>query len=42
MNAMADTWKQQQAKTSEDLQKAAKDMKKKLFSGFPGGSKSRT
>jgi len=44
MQSMADTMKQQQAKTSEDLNKRAKDVSKsmsKLFSGFPG-SKSRT
>lgn len=41
MQSMADTMKQQQAKTSEDLKNLSKDVKKRLFSGFPGG-KSRT
>lgn len=41
MQSMADNMKQQQAKTSEDLKNLSKDMKKRLFSGFPGG-KSRT
>lgn len=37
MMSMADTLKQQQNKTAEDLKNLSKDVKKKLFSGFPGG-----
>jgi hypothetical protein len=36
MLSMADSLKQQQAKTSEDLKALSKDVKKKFFSGFPG------
>lgn len=38
MLSMADTLKQQQAKTSEDLKALSKDMKKKLFSGLKRGT----
>jgi hypothetical protein len=39
MMSMAETMKQQHNKTAEDLKNLSKDVKKKLFSGFPGTKK---